>query len=207
MKLLPQLNQTVQELEKTFDRIPEERKTLLAKISTYIRERKQASKPVDLVFICTHNSRRSHLAQLWAQAAATYYGMGQVHSFSGGTEATAFNPRAVAALQALGFDLQPQSDGQNPVYAARFAEEAPTMHIWSKTYADAANPAAGFLAVMTCTEADGNCPFVEGADLRMALTYEDPKHFDGTSQEKEKYDERARQIGREMLYAFREAAR
>lgn len=207
MKLLPPLTQTILELEKTFDQIPEERKELLAKLSAYIRGHHQAGKAVNLVFICTHNSRRSHLAQLWAQAAAAYYGIGQVHSFSGGTEATAFNPRAVAAMQDLGFDIHSQADGQNPVYTARFADEAPAMKVWSKVYADAANPAAEFLAVMTCTEADGNCPFVEGADQRMALTYEDPKHFDGTSQEKEKYDERARQIGREILFAFKEALR
>lgn len=206
MNLLPPLNQTARELEKTFDQIPEERQATLKKLSAYIRKKKNDGQDVNLVFICTHNSRRSHLAQLWAQAAAAYYGLNQVHSFSGGTEATAFNPRAVTAMQHLGFDIKSRSDGQNPVYAACYAEGAPAMEIWSKVYSDAANPASGFLALMTCTEADGNCPFVEGADQRMALTYEDPKHFDGSSQEKEKYEERARQIGREILFAFQQAA-
>ncbi|MGV3503491.1 MAG: protein-tyrosine-phosphatase [Adhaeribacter sp.] len=205
MKLLSPLNQTAQELEKTFGQIPGERKASLEKLAAYIRKKKTEGQEVNLVFICTHNSRRSHLAQLWAQAAAAYYGLNQVHSFSGGTEATAFNPLALAAMQKLGFDIQPLSDGQNPVYAATYAEGEPALPVWSKVYTDAANPAANFLALMTCTEADGNCPFVEGADQRMALTYEDPKHFDGTGQEKEKYEERARQIGRELLYAFRQA--
>jgi arsenate reductase len=38
--------------------------------------------------------------------------------------------------------------------------------------------------------------------LRLPVTYDDPKNFDDTPQEEEKYRERVRQIGREMLYAF-----
>ena len=44
------------------------------------------------------------------------------------------------------------------------------------------------------------CPIVAGADFRIALPFEDPKAFDDTPLESEKYTERCRQIGREMLY-------
>jgi arsenate reductase (thioredoxin) len=205
MKLLPALHQTVQELEHTFDQIPNERKTLLRQLSDYIREKQHAGGPVNLVFICTHNSRRSHMAQLWAQAAGAYYGIGQVQCFSGGTEATAFNPRAVEAMRELGFDISPAGQEANPIYQVRFAAEAAPVRLWSKTFDDPANPATGFGAVMTCSDADENCPLVPGVERRLAITYDDPKHFDDTPQETEKYRERARQIGRELLYAFKEA--
>jgi arsenate reductase (thioredoxin) len=83
-----------------------------------------------------------------------------------------------------------------------YAGEAAPVQLWSKTFDDPANPAAGFGAVMTCSDADENCPFVPGTDLRLAITYDDPKNFDGTPREEEMYRERAVQIGRELLYAF-----
>jgi arsenate reductase len=204
MKLLPALHQTIQELEQTFDQIPAERQELLRQLSAYIREKQQAGRPVNLVFICTHNSRRSHMAQLWAQAAGAYYGIGQVHCFSGGTEATAFNPRAVEAMREVGFNIPPASQEANPSYEVHYAERAAPVRLWSKTFDDPANPATGFGAVMTCSDADENCPLVPGVEQRLAITYDDPKHFDDTPQEAEKYRERARQIGQELLYAFRE---
>lgn len=205
MKLLTSLHQTIQELEQTFDQIPAARKVLLGQLSAYIRERQQAGGPVILVFICTHNSRRSHMAQLWAQAAGAYYGLDQVVCFSGGTEATAFNPRAVKAMRELGFDITPGSQETNPIYEVRYAAEARPVRLWSKTFDDPANPVTGFAAVMTCSDADENCPLVPGTDRRLAITYDDPKHFDDSPQEEEKYLERGRQIGRELLYAFQQA--
>jgi protein-tyrosine-phosphatase len=202
MTLNPILHQTIQELAQTFDQIPAERRKLLGQLSSYIHSRKKACQAVNLVFICTHNSRRSHMAQLWAQAAAACYDIDQVYCFSGGTEATAFNPRAVQAMQEAGFDIRALDTGDNPRYLAAFAPGAAPARLWSKTFGDPANPASGFGAVMTCNDADESCPLVPGADLRLALTYHDPKHFDGTAQEEEKYRERARQIGRELLYAF-----
>ncbi|MCK4776283.1 MAG: protein-tyrosine-phosphatase, partial [Candidatus Krumholzibacteria bacterium] len=59
-----------------------------------------------------------------------------------------------------------------------------------------------FCAVMTCSQADKNCPVVVGASMRVAIPYDDPKAFDGTDQEAANYDERCRQISREMLYLF-----
>jgi arsenate reductase (thioredoxin) len=205
MTLHPVLHQTVRELEQTFDQIPADRKQLLQQLAAYIRGKKNSGQPVNLVFICTHNSRRSHMGQLWALAAAAYYDIGQVQAYSGGTEATAFNPRAVKAMQEAGFGIEALSQEPNPVYAVTYAAAAPPAQIWSKAFDDPANPASDFCAVMTCSDADENCPLVAGVDQRLAITYDDPKHFDDTPQEEEKYRERARQIGREMLYAFQAA--
>jgi arsenate reductase (thioredoxin) len=202
MKLLEQLTPYVQELEQEFGQIPAERKQLLARLADYARSKQTAGQAAQFNFICTHNSRRSHLSQIWAQAAAAYYDIDGVHCYSGGTEATAFNPRAVKAMQEAGFRITPLAQGDNPRYAVHFAEGAAPLQAWSKRFDDAANPSSSFCAVMTCSDADENCPLVPGLELRLPITYDDPKNFDGTPQEAQKYGERVRQIGREMLYAF-----
>jgi arsenate reductase len=125
-----------------------------------------------------------------------------VQCFSGGTEATAFNPRAVTAMKEAGFDIQVFKDGTNPVYRVKFADESPALTVFSKKYDDDFNPKNNFAAIMTCSHADENCPLVAGAAKRIALTYNDPKDFDGTPQEAAKYSERVHEIGCELLYAF-----
>jgi arsenate reductase (thioredoxin) len=192
-----------QGLESEFDRIPEERKAQLQEISVYIREKKEAGTPVRLTVICTHNSRRSHMGQLWLKTAAVFYRVDQVVTFSGGTEATAFNPRAVAAMQRAGFDLKKMDDTQNPRYEASLGPELEKMVLFSKKYGHEANPSSNFAAIMVCSEADAACPFVPGADGRFAIPYEDPKNFDGTPTETQAYDERCRQIAREMFFVMK----
>jgi arsenate reductase len=184
-----------------FEAIPRERKTDLAKIADYIRERLASSEPAKLTFICTHNSRRSHLSQIWAQVAAQYYGLVGVETFSGGTEATAFNPRAVAAMQRCGFKIVADDPAiTNPRYSVSYADSSAPQICVSKAYGDPPNPTQGYCAVMTCSQADDACPLVMGCDLRMPIRYEDPKVADDTKFEAQRYDERSAQICREMLY-------
>ncbi len=202
MILLPTLAHTVKQLEATFLEIPSERKELLKQLSDYIRKKKEEGEPINLVFICTHNSRRSHMAQLWAQAAAAYYDIESVRTFSGGTEATGFFPAAMQAMQEIGFEIEKEDVSDNPKYKVQFANAAASINVWSKRFDDAANPTSGFCAIMTCSDADENCPFVPGVEKRIAITYTDPKASDNTPQQAEKYKERALQIGREMLFAF-----
>lgn len=184
------------------DAIPADRKRTLTKLALWIRTQLDSGETPRLVFICTHNSRRSHISELWSRAAAAVYGIAGVQTFSGGTEATAFNPRAVAAMERAGFEIARKSEGDNPRYLARYGPEAPPAKAFSKVYSDDPNPEDGFAAVMTCSQADKSCPTVEGAAFRVAIPYEDPKAFDGTPREAEAYDERVAQIGREMLYLF-----
>ena len=183
--------------------IPDDRREPLDQIAAFVRERKLAGQPIRLVFICTHNSRRSHMSQIWAAAAATWYGIDGVETYSGGTEATAFNPRAVAAMRRAGFEIADvPADATNPHYAVGFSADAPALDVFSKTYDWAGNPSSDFAAIMTCSQADRACPFVRGAVLRVSLPYEDPKVADGTPEEAARYDERARQIAGEMFYLF-----
>lgn len=200
--LLEDLQVTTDRLVKRFSTISSERKAVLQQLTEFMVQRSHAGQPVYLNFICTHNSRRSHMSQLWAQAAAYYYGVPHVYAYSGGTEATAFNPRAVNAMAKAGFDIVKVDDSENPTYAVGFAVGVDAVTVFSKTYNDPFNTCRDFAAVMTCSDADENCPLITGATARIALTYHDPKAFDGTDQEVEKYTERAEQIGTEILYAF-----
>jgi len=185
-----------------FDSIPSERKVLLEKISAYIQRKKDANLPIQLMYVCTHNSRRSHFGQIWAALAASYYLIEQVTTFSGGTESTAFNVHARKALEELGFQIQAKDDSSNPKYEVSFSDENVPLLCFSKVYEDPFNPTSNFAAIMTCGDAEENCPFIPGVELRIGTTYDDPKMFDGTVLQDEKYKERALQIGLETLYVF-----
>jgi len=200
MELLSSLSSYVTKLISEAGRIPLARQQQLHQLAAYVKARRGTER-IALNFICTHNSRRSHLAQIWAATAAYYYGVPTVQTFSGGTEATAFNPRAVAAIKRAGFSVE-EGEGGNPVYTIRFASAAEPLQCFSKVYDDSVNPKGNFAAIMTCSDADENCPFIPGVDLRLPLTYEDPKVADDTPAESERYDERVQQIGREIFYAF-----
>lgn len=201
-KILPSVQRTVDKLIAEFDQISGERKLIIRELTDFVRKKATAGEKVLLNFICTHNSRRSHISQIWAQTAACLYGVSNVTCFSGGTEATAFNPRAVKAMEQAGFKVSVFAQGDNPVYEVQYAEDASALRVFSKKYDDAFNPKTDFAAIMTCSHADENCPLVTGASKRIALTYNDPKDFDGTPMEAEKYAERVHEIGREILYAF-----
>lgn len=185
-----------------FGRIPEERQKALSRLAVSIRSGLEGDSPVHIIFICTHNSRRSLMGQLWAQLAAGYYGMEQIRCYSGGTEATACNTRALRAMKEAGFGITTLIPGTNPVYRVIFPGASGEDRVYSKKYTDPPNPTSDFIAVMTCSDADEACPIVYGASSRHSITYQDPKAFDGTPGEKKGYAERCRQIGREMLHLF-----
>lgn len=192
----------VEEREAEFDLISPQRKELLEQLSHYLRDCQQSGKQTRLIFVCTHNSRRSHMSQLWAAVAAVRYGLKNIETFSGGTECTAFNPRAVSAMERAGFKIQTDKAGENPRYLVSFAHNAKPQTCFSKLYSDSANPTEFFCAVMTCSSADQSCPSVKGAVKRIAISYDDPKIADNTPEEISEYDERTSQICREILYAF-----
>lgn len=199
VQLFPELGAYVQDLLAEADQIPPSRKKELARLGDFIRTNPFGVSRLN--FICTHNSRRSHLAQIWTAVAAAYYGLSEVETYSGGTEATALNPRVVAALRRIGFQIT-SGEGPNPFYQIKFAEALLALRCWSKRFSDPANPTQDFAAIMTCSDADENCPFIPGAELRLPLTYDDPKVADDTPEESSRYDERTRQIGREVFFAL-----
>lgn len=198
MKLYPELRAFIASLE--FQSIDDKRSALLHQVVEYVKTKEQEGAVPKLHFICTHNSRRSQLAQIWSQLAAEYYGV-EVKCFSGGTEVTAFNPRAVAALERSGLKVEKET-GDNPEYRIFDGDGFPGIRAYSKYYDAPENPDPPFAAIMTCGHAEENCPFIPGTEQRLSLNYEDPKAYDGTAEESEKYDERNRQIATEMFYIF-----
>ena len=184
------------------DAISNERKQTLQPLIDYIQSKIKENKNTNLNFICTHNSRRSHLSQVWAQTAAHFYNLKNVFCYSGGTEATALFPMAAKTLEQAGFEIEVLSEGKNPIYAIKYAENELPIIGFSKTFDDAFNPKSEFAAIMTCSHADENCPFIAGAEKRIPVKYDDPKAFDNTPQQADKYQERSNQIAAEMLYVF-----
>ncbi len=205
---LPNLFTKIEQLEKASADLSAERQELLRGAAEMIAAEVQGGHSVALNFICTHNSRRSHLAQVWGAVAAQRYGVSQVQSFSGGTEATACNERVVRSLRRAGFSIvtvSPRVD--NPLYLLQFAEDVPPLQLFSKRYDEPTNPSSGFVAMMCCSDADDKCPVVSGAVGRVALHYTDPKESDGTKAESQTYDLRRDEIAAEMFFLLREVSR
>jgi len=201
-KIYTSVEKNIQRYKNEFGQISEERRKVLKDLAQFVEMKVKGGEKAELIFICTHNSRRSHISQIWAQTAANYYAVPNVIAYSGGTEATAFNPRAVKAMEEAGFKIRKTTESTNPVYEVRFSDHATAIKAFSKKYDGDGNPQSGFGAIMTCSHADQNCPVVGGATVRITTPYDDPKDFDNTAQEAEKYTERVHQIGREILYAF-----
>ena len=184
------------------ERISEERKRILQPLIEFISSKLYKNEEVRLNFICTHNSRRSHLSQIWAQTMAFYYQIENVFCYSGGTEATAMFPKVVETLANQGFEILKLSVTENPVYAVKFAENEHAVICFSKKYDDDFNPKSEFAAILTCDSADENCPIVYGAEARIPIKYEDPKKSDGMPEMDETYFNRSLEIATEMKFIF-----
>ena len=198
--LFPQIEHTIKGL--TPESISDERKALLQPLIDFIQFKVSNQQEIRINFICTHNSRRSHLSQVWAQTMANYFRIKDVFCYSGGTEATALFPLVAETLQSSGFKIVTLSEGKNPVYSIKYDENAHPIIGFSKKLDDDFNPKSGFAAIMTCNSADEACPFVPGAEKRIPIMYEDPKIFDNTTWQTEKYKERSLQIATELFYIF-----
>ncbi|WP_164126064.1 arsenate-mycothiol transferase ArsC [Sphingobacterium luzhongxinii] len=187
----------IQKLEISQGRDP-----ILRPLVEYIQHRLDLGKDINLNFICTHNSRRSHLCQVWAQIAAAHYQVPKVYCYSGGTEETALFPKIANTLRNQGMDVQIISEAPNPIYALKYDINALPIIGFSKKYDDPFNPQSDFAAIMTCSQADGGCPFIPGAEKRIPITFEDPKLSDNTPQQDEVYHNRSLEIAAEMFYVF-----
>ena len=194
------LYKTIEALD--LNTLSEERKNILDLLVVFIQEKKTAQALVKLHFICTHNSRRSHFSQIWAQAMAAYHKVPHVLCYSGGTEATALYPMVIKTLVAQGFDIYPVAEGKNPIYAIHYSERSLPLIGFSKKIDHPLNPSKDFAAIMTCDAADQGCPFIAGAEKRIGLTFKDPKISDGSPQQERVYRERSIQIATELKYVF-----
>ncbi|MDM1039069.1 protein-tyrosine-phosphatase [Myroides odoratimimus] len=198
--MFPELVHTIKEIEQ--GSISNDRKNILQPLVEFIQKKTDHKKNVNLNFICTHNSRRSHLAQIWAQIAASYYNVSGITTYSGGTEETALFPKIVETLSNQGVRILKIAEDANPVYAIKYSDNDLPIIGFSKKYDNPFNPISGFAAIMTCSQADGGCPFIAGAEKRIPITFEDPKESDGKDNQKEVYFNRSLEIAKEMFYVF-----
>lgn len=200
MSLFHSIQESINKLN--VDTISDSRKETLLPLIDYIQSKVNDEKEIRINFICTHNSRRSHLSQIWAQTIAYHFNLKNVTCYSGGTEATALFPVVSETLQNTGFKINTISEGNNPIYSIRYADNHHPIIGFSKKLDSEFNPSSEFAAVMTCSSADNGCPFITGAEKRIPITFEDPKAFDNTSLQAEKYNERSLQIATELFYVF-----
>jgi arsenate reductase len=200
MKLFDKIETVISTLK--VESISKERKTVLQPLVDFLNDKSKSGEEIRINFICTHNSRRSHLSQVWAQTMASYFDIKNVFCYSGGTEATALFPIVAETLINSGFEINTISKGENPVYSIKYAENQHPIIGYSKKFDDDFNPKSKFAAIMTCSQADEGCPFIAGAEKRIPITFEDPKAFDNTPQQAQKYKERSLQIATELFYVF-----
>jgi arsenate reductase (thioredoxin) len=202
MVLYPEIEIYIKNCLKDLDSISASRLKNLNKIIRYIKGKIQQKEEINLVYLCTHNSRRSQYGQIWGKIAAEYYGISGIRTFSGGTEITAFHPVAVKTAQEAGFRIQKLSDSLNSGYEVYYSEALPPIRCYSKLYTDQSIPSERFCTIVNCTEADSDCPLIPGSDIRVFLPYSDPRAFDYSPIQSEKYHERFKEIATENLYIF-----
>ena len=198
--LSPKLAEYLNQRQAEFDQIDDSRRIVLEPLAKALAQGLQGDKDtIDVTFVCTHNSRRSHMSQLWMKAAAESLRL-PLTTWSGGTESTAMNPRAVASLRRAGFEITQTTKNNNPIYHVSMGTGTSTQTCFSKPWSSPPNPTSNFFAVMVCNDADQKCPTVPGATDRFAIPFVDPKVSDGTEAEAATYDERCAQIAREFLW-------
>ncbi len=198
--LFSEIGNTIKNLHP--ETISNERKKVLQPLIDFIQLKVDGNQEIRINFICTHNSRRSHLSQVWAQTMAYYFAIKNVFCYSGGTEATALFPVVAETLRNSGFQINTIKKNENPVYSIKYTDNEHPIIGFSKKLDNDFNPKSEFAAIMTCSQADGGCPFIAGAEQRIPITFEDPKAFDNTPQQTEKYKERSLQIATEMFHVF-----
>ncbi len=206
--LFDEIRQHAEYLTTSFDLIDELHREAGSELIDWIVANYTEGEPLHVTAVCTGNSRRSMMTATWGNIAATYYGFPEIRFHSGGTDPSAFNRRTITTLEAIGVVVGPtdreaergEAGNPNPIYRVQWGTQPTYESIeFSKRYDDAANPQSGFAALMVCSEADAECPFVPGADRRISMPYLDPKLYDNTSFEGLKYAERRDDIGRLML--------
>jgi arsenate reductase len=199
-KLFQEIENLIKDLNP--QTITDERKAVLQPLTDFIQLKVSKDQEIRINFICTHNSRRSHFSQVWAQTMANYFNIKNVFCYSGGTESTALFPMVAETLKNSGFQIKTISKNENPVYNIKYSDNEHPIIGFSKKLDDDFNPKSEFAAIMTCSQADGGCPFIAGAEKRIPITFEDPKAFDNTPKQAEKYNERSLQIATELFYVF-----
>ena len=179
------------------------RTSSLMSVSKYIRKKSINKNKVNLVFICTHNSRRSQLAQVWAYVASRYYKLDYIVTFSGGTEVSKFNLNAISSLKRAGLEVKKFNNQKPFFYLVKSSKKDLGLKCFSKKYNSDWNPKNNFISIITCSNADKECPNIVGADKKVFIPYKDPKFSDGSDLKKAIYDQSCFIIAQEMFFIMK----
>lgn len=191
----------INQLEGQVNLITAKRKEELKHLAELIVSEYDDYGEVDIIVICTENSLRSQLVQLWVKSISENYNLDFLNAFSGGTKVTSFNSNMVNALSDYGFSIEKLNDIENPGYLISQSEDDKSTDVmFSKLYDDEFNPEYDFIALIVCDVAAENCPVVEDSSHRLVLPYENVKQFDNTEEQLDKYKEKIEEIGREMMF-------
>lgn len=113
---------------------------------------------VRVLFLCTHNSARSQMAE----GVLRHLGDGYFEVHSAGTEKTSVRPEAVTVMAEIGVDIS----GQESKTLERYLDE-PFDYV-----------------VTVCDSANEACPVFPGAKNRLHWSFEDPSSATGTESER-----------------------
>lgn len=215
--LLPKVEEHLNLLTTGYDMLDETQDAAGRKLVDWIVENYRSGQPLAITCVCTGNSRRSILTATMVNVSAAYYGLPEIRGYSGGTKPSAFNERTVTTLREIGIEVtklgaeatRGEAATANPKHRIRWGSgpENSSMQVieFSKKYDDASNPSSGFAALIVCGDAEEDCPLIKGASTRISMPYLDPKAYDGTKLEAQKYAERRDDIGRLMLSVMMQA--
>lgn len=200
--LYPILKNYIKDLYKEFRYIPEERRYRLNEIANYVRTQKEKNQAASLLFISTDQTAIGHMAQVWAETAAFYYGLKHVRTYSGGLTPKAVSEDMIAALERTGFIVYKTDLSGGAVYKIKYSYNLKPIIIFPKKVGHVKNPYEDFMAIFVEPNADANLPEADGSSRRLSIYYEDPEGYKGTPEEEKIYDERCRQMALEMFYVF-----
>lgn len=191
-----------EKLSSTADEIDAIRLPALTTLADYLTEIYTKEDVSAVVFVCTHNSRRSLIGELMLALCAEYYSLPPLHTYSAGTEATRLSTQACEALTDIGYEIKidESTDTSNPIHHFRWSDTMSPHLSFSKKYTHSHLPTSDYCGVMVCNEADAGCPVIQGMAARVSLPYLDPKRMDGTLEQHSAYMRCIREIGREMMW-------
>ena len=106
-RLFAPLREHAERLSSSFEGMTPQHREAGETLARWIAANYRPGSPLNVIVVCTGNSRRSILGSSMGNLAAAYHGLPEIRFHSGGTDPTAFNPRTVSTLRAIGFEIEP----------------------------------------------------------------------------------------------------
>jgi arsenate reductase (thioredoxin) len=133
-----------------------------------------------VIFVCTHNSARSQMAEGMLRT----FGRDRFEVFSAGTEATGVRPEAIAVMDEIGIDIS----GHASKSIDQFMGES---FSW---------------LITVCDEAKEACPTIPGVHQQQHWSIDDPSKVEGDEETRLEAFRETRDIIRDRVHIFALAA-